>query len=59
MSQKICPKCKQPFDCEGDSDCWCENIQLTPVAYKQLLMEADDCICPRCMKSYTQRPYTL
>jgi len=59
MSEKTCPKCKQVFECEGEGDCWCENVQLTPVAYKKLLMEADDCICPRCMRLYTRRPYTL
>lgn len=51
---KQCPKCGSEFRCQGDSDCWCENVRLHRRQMWQILQEYTDCLCPECLKSYEE-----
>jgi len=51
---KICPRCNNNFDCFGDKDCWCEQVQITSKKMKSILMKFDDCLCPKCLNDEIQ-----
>ncbi len=52
MGMKKCQKCGAQFRCEGEGDCWCEQVQIHRVQMLEILERYTDCICPRCMKEY-------
>jgi len=51
---KSCPKCGKKFECYSDDDCWCENYQIHRKEYLVLKQQFDDCICPDCLKDYSE-----
>ena len=51
---KHCPKCGNEFRCQGDADCWCENVRLHRRQMLQILQEYTDCLCPDCLMSYEE-----
>jgi len=55
MSEKVCPRCRAKFKCEGDKDCWCEKVQIHKVQMLEIMELYTDCICPECMKLYAAR----
>jgi len=55
MALKKCQKCGASFRCEGEGDCWCEQLQIHRVQMLEILELYTDCICPRCMKEYEAR----
>jgi len=52
MAKKSCPQCGRSFSCEGDKDCWCEQVQLHRAQMQLIAERYTDCICPHCMKAY-------
>lgn len=55
MAIKKCQKCGSEFRCEGDKDCWCEEVPLHRARMVEILESFSDCICPACMKSFEAR----
>jgi hypothetical protein len=49
---KICPKCKQSFDCCADdiSKCHCFSITIDADTLALLKDKFDDCLCGACLK---------
>ncbi|MCF8380126.1 MAG: cysteine-rich CWC family protein [Bacteroidales bacterium] len=52
---KICPKCKNPFTCSGDSDCWCEDVQIHKKEMLVIMEMYTDCLCPDCLGEYSEK----
>jgi hypothetical protein len=55
MNTKKCQKCGRTFRCEGDSDCWCESVNIHRSALQDILENYTDCICPDCLRIYEAR----
>jgi len=49
---KICPSCGKSFTCNGDGDCWCENVHINKKEMLIIMNKFHDCICPDCLKTY-------
>ncbi|MFN5371979.1 MAG: cysteine-rich CWC family protein, partial [Bacteroidia bacterium] len=49
---KICPQCKQAFECIINEGCWCEKVVVTREMLKQIRRNYLDCLCGSCLKSY-------
>ncbi len=52
MARKKCPACGSSFNCEGDSDCWCEQVQIHRAQLQLIMEKYDDCLCPGCLKQF-------
>jgi hypothetical protein len=52
MAIKKCPRCKASFSCEGDNDCWCEQVQILRKDMIKIMERFNDCLCPDCLKMY-------
>lgn len=52
MAEKKCPQCNKIFTCEGDSDCWCEHVQILKKDMIAIMERFNDCLCPECLKMY-------
>ncbi|SJZ34101.1 cysteine-rich CWC family protein [Sediminibacterium ginsengisoli] len=50
--QKICPRCKQSFECKvGDvAHCHCSTVQLTMEERAFTEERYTDCLCNNCLK---------
>ena len=49
-TQKKCAACGEMFACGApESNCWCEELKLSPSELEQLRARYDDCLCPRCL----------
>ena len=50
---KICPKCKQSFECCVDDilKCHCVSVTIDVAILALLKEEYDDCLCSDCLKS--------
>lgn len=46
--QKICTKCKTPFDCTENEHCWC--AELTDKLQKSQIAANCDCLCKNCLQ---------
>ncbi|MCB9016920.1 MAG: cysteine-rich CWC family protein [Lentimicrobiaceae bacterium] len=51
-TQKICPRCGLPFECEHSASCWCNAYTLSPANTEKLRNEFDNCLCPQCLQLY-------
>jgi len=49
---KICPKCGSRFPCDGDHDCWCEQVPIHQVQMLEIMELYTDCLCPECLGKY-------
>lgn len=52
MAIKKCPKCAAQFTCEGDNDCWCEQVQVLKKEMITIMERYTDCLCPDCLAEY-------
>ncbi|MFZ5940082.1 MAG: cysteine-rich CWC family protein [Bacteroidota bacterium] len=52
MAEKICPRCQSSFVCTGESDCWCESVQLHKKAMVEIMELYTDCLCEKCLRVY-------
>ncbi len=54
---KICPKCKQSFECCVDDilKCHCVNITIDAATLALLKDEYHDCLCGDCLKSLNNK----
>jgi hypothetical protein len=50
---KICPACEANFSCEGENDCWCENLQILKKDILLIMNSYTECLCPECLARYT------
>ncbi len=55
MTIKICPKCASRFTCDGDNDCWCEQVQVLKKDMVTIMERYTDCLCPDCLKAFETR----
>ncbi len=56
MSSKKCSKCNSVFECGHEKPgCWCENLFLDLNTLKELKDNYDNCLCPACLKSFSER----
>jgi hypothetical protein len=54
-TQKKCAACGEMFACGApESNCWCEELKLSPSELEQLRARYDDCLCPRCLAAAAQ-----
>ncbi len=51
---KKCPSCGRFFECKGTDDCWCESYLIHRKEYFRLTQEFNDCLCPECLKKYSE-----
>jgi len=50
-----CESCGHPFACELSlAGCWCSKIALTAGARADMRAKYADCLCPACMKKYSE-----
>jgi len=49
--QKICPRCKTPFDCKPGNitQCQCFGVNLTSDQRKHIEQRYNDCLCRNCL----------
>lgn len=52
MATKTCPKCAAQFTCDGDNDCWCEQVQIHKKEMVEIMENYTDCLCPSCLNAY-------
>jgi len=52
MGLKRCQKCGSEFRCEGDKDCWCEQVNIHRVQMMEIAELYTDCICAACLQQY-------
>lgn len=52
MAEKTCQKCGARFTCTGDSDCWCESVQIHKKEMIEIMGLYTDCLCPDCLREY-------
>lgn len=52
LHTKVCPRCKQAFQCQVEAGCWCEKLNLHRDVLKKLRQEYIDCLCESCLKSF-------
>ncbi len=52
---KKCPKCGASFQCFGDADCWCENVQIHKPEMLKIIENFNDCLCPACLAEYAEK----
>jgi len=50
---KTCPVCNGTFECKHSADCWCIDIKISEKNIKALREKFTDCLCPVCLKSYS------
>lgn len=55
MAIKTCPECKKQFTCDGDNDCWCEQVQVLKKDMIRIMERYTDCLCPDCLSEYETR----
>ncbi|MBL7889732.1 MAG: cysteine-rich CWC family protein [Bacteroidetes bacterium] len=56
MTTKKCSKCGQDFQCSNEKmGCWCEDLYLDIQTLNELKKEYDNCLCPTCLKEYSER----
>ena len=53
--QKKCPSCGKVFTCSGESDCWCESVQIHKREFLILNEKYTDCICKDCLNEYAEK----
>lgn len=52
---KICPECGKNFTCFGESDCWCEKLQIHKKDMLYIMQTYTDCLCPDCLGKFAER----
>jgi hypothetical protein len=52
---KICPKCKEIFECRVDdiTKCHCVNVVIDSKTLELLQEKYNDCLCNSCLKTLT------
>lgn len=50
--QKNCAKCKKPFFCYNDGNCWCQEVRVSPEIQKILKVQFNGCLCRKCLTDY-------
>ena len=53
--KKECPSCGKNFVCDGDNDCWCENVQIHKREFLILSEKYTDCLCPECLSKHAEK----
>jgi prepilin-type N-terminal cleavage/methylation domain-containing protein/prepilin-type processing-associated H-X9-DG protein len=48
--QKVCPRCKERFECRLSADCWCAQYPVLSHLEPQ-----SDCLCPKCLEEACRR----
>jgi hypothetical protein len=51
--QKVCPRCKTPFDCKPGNitQCQCFGVNLTTEQRKHIELRYNDCLCRNCLNA--------
>jgi hypothetical protein len=54
--QKICPRCKQDFECKPGNitQCQCFGIVIKPELRVFLEQQYNDCLCDKCLRYLEQ-----
>ncbi len=52
---KKCPSCGRFFVCQGQTDCWCEKVQIHQKDYYRIIEKYNDCLCRECLKQYAEQ----
>ncbi|MBQ4421321.1 MAG: cysteine-rich CWC family protein [Bacteroidales bacterium] len=50
--KKICPKCKEEFECKHNENCFCMKYSISEQNLNILKKEFDNCLCEDCLKEY-------
>lgn len=54
--KKKCAKCQVEFECKVDNiqNCHCQHVKITKAQLVELGKDFMDCLCPNCLKEYTE-----
>jgi hypothetical protein len=54
-----CVSCGGEFGCgAGGGSCWCASVPVPETALGELAKEFRDCLCPECLKRYSESSTT-
>jgi len=49
--QKLCAKCRSPFDCHPEGNCWCAELPHLPLPPD---LNSAGCLCRACLLEKTK-----